>query len=107
MEPLPVPPAMPPAEAFAPLLTESLNGFAVLDSSGRYVYVSESLCDLLSLSKDALLGCVGDRQRAQRAQAARRAAMRFCLWQLGARRAPAALCSHASVLAAAAPSRSW
>jgi hypothetical protein len=70
MEPPPALPAMPPAEAFAPLLTESLNGFAVLDASGRYVYASDSLCDLLSLSKDALLGCVGDRERAHKPEAA-------------------------------------
>jgi hypothetical protein len=49
---------LPPAEMFAPLLLESSNGFAVLDVSGRYVYVSASMCKLLSLDKEALLGCV-------------------------------------------------
>ena len=53
-----------PAEAFAPLLTESLNGFAVFDASGRYAFVSASLCDLLSLPKDALLGCATARESA-------------------------------------------
>ncbi len=49
---------LPPAEMFAPLLLESSNGFAVLDASGRYIYVSASMCNLLSLGKEALLGCV-------------------------------------------------
>jgi hypothetical protein len=49
---------LPPAAMFAPLLLESTNGFAVLDASARYVYVSASMCKLLSLDKEALLGCV-------------------------------------------------
>jgi len=61
---------LPPAEAFAPLLTESLNGFAVLDSEGRYVYASASLCSLLLLNKDALLGCESPLARSQAAPAA-------------------------------------
>ena len=47
---------LPPAELFAALLHESANGFAVLDASGRYVYVSTSMCSLLSCHKEALLG---------------------------------------------------
>ena len=47
-----------PAESLAPLLRLSLNGFAALTRDGVYVYVSESLCALLQLSKDALLRCV-------------------------------------------------
>jgi hypothetical protein len=61
---LALPTTLPPAETFAPLLTESLNGFAVLDSGGRYVYASASLCSLLLLTKDALLGCELARGRA-------------------------------------------
>ncbi len=49
---------LPPAEMFSPLLLESTNGFAVLDVSARYVFVSASMCKLLSLDKEALLGCV-------------------------------------------------
>jgi hypothetical protein len=49
---------LPPAEMCRTLLLESSNGFAVLDVSGRYVYVSASMCKLLSLDKEALLGCV-------------------------------------------------
>ena len=64
--------AVPPAEAFAPLLTESLNGFAVLDASGRYAFASASLCDLLSLPKDALLGCATARAGSAGAGTARR-----------------------------------
>ena len=63
--------AVPPAEAFAPLLTESLNGFAVLDASGRYAFASASLCELLSLEKDALLGCAAARAGAAGDGAAR------------------------------------
>ncbi len=51
--------ALPLAEMFTPLLLESSNGFAVLDAAGRYAYVSASMCNLLSLDKAALLGCVG------------------------------------------------
>lgn len=58
------PAAVPPTEAFAPLLTESLNGFAVLDAGGRYAFASASLCELLSLPKDALLGCARARAAA-------------------------------------------
>ena len=47
---------LPPAELFSALLLESANGFAVLDASGRYVYVSTSMCSLLSCDKEALLG---------------------------------------------------
>jgi hypothetical protein len=52
-------PAMipPPDELFAALLLESANGFAVLDASGRYVYVSTSMTKLLGLEKEAFLGC--------------------------------------------------
>ena len=70
-----------PAEAFAPLLTESLNGFAVLDASGRYVFASTSLCDLLSLPKDALLGCATARGGAAGAVLARHQSRCACgLW---------------------------
>ena len=48
---------LPPQDALVPLLTESLNGFAVLDSDERYIYASASLCNLLTLDKDELLGC--------------------------------------------------
>jgi hypothetical protein len=68
----PPPSPLPPAEMFAPLLFESSNGFAVLDASGRYVYVSASMCSLLSLDKEALLGCVTALRRT-----ARFSAMRF------------------------------
>jgi len=58
--PSPAPATPPAAETFAPLLTESLNGFAVVClPDERYVYVSASLCNLVSLPKDALLGCDG------------------------------------------------
>jgi hypothetical protein len=43
--------------SFAPLLTQSLNGFAVVDDAGRYVWVSTSMCNLLHVDKDTLLGC--------------------------------------------------
>ena len=59
------PPVAPPAAVFAPLLTESLNGFAIWDSSGRYVYASASLCNLLTLPKDKLLGCEAPRALAR------------------------------------------
>lgn len=47
-------------ESFTPLLQYSLNGFAVVDGDGRYAWVSDSLCLLLALDKQALLGCVRD-----------------------------------------------
>ena len=53
--PLSPPPA--PAESLSPLLRQSLNGFAALTGDGVYVFVSESLCTLLQLSKVQLLGC--------------------------------------------------
>jgi hypothetical protein len=58
--------ALPLAALFAPLLLESSNGFAVLDAAGRYAYVSASMCNLLSLDKEALLGCVNSRCAAPR-----------------------------------------
>ena len=71
----------PPAAVFAPLLTESLNGFAILDSREHYVYASASLCNLLSLSKDVLLGCEAlarslARARWRRSRCMQRAAVR-------------------------------
>ncbi len=48
---------LPPEEAFAPLLTQLLNGFAVVDADSCYVYVSASLLRLVELDKAALLGC--------------------------------------------------
>ena len=45
-------------DSFTPLLQYSLNGFAVVDSDGRYRWVSDSLCMLLAMDKQALLGCV-------------------------------------------------
>ena len=56
---MPMPPLsslLPPADMFTALLHESANGFAVLDASGRYVYVSTSMCSLLSCDREALLG---------------------------------------------------
>ena len=50
--------ALPEAAMFAPLLSESLNGFAVLDENYVYVWVSESMCNLLECKKSQLLGCV-------------------------------------------------
>ena len=41
---------------FAPLLSESLNGFAVLDWNYVYAWVSESMCNLLECNKSQLLG---------------------------------------------------
>ena len=53
------PPLLPRGVAsFTPLLQYSLNGFAVVDGDGRYRWVSDSLCLLLALDKQALLGCV-------------------------------------------------
>ena len=48
--------ALPEAAMFAPLLSESLNGFAVLDENYVYVWVSESMCNLLDCNKSQLLG---------------------------------------------------
>ena len=48
--------ALPEAAMFAPLLSESLNGFAVLDENYVYVWVSESMCNLLECTKSQLLG---------------------------------------------------
>jgi hypothetical protein len=62
----PMPPlALPLGVSFTPLLTQSLNGFAVVDGEGRYVWVSDSMCNLLHADKAALLGCVRARVRAE------------------------------------------
>ena len=53
----PPPLALPRAEVFTPLLTQSLNGFAVLDGNATYLWVSDSMCNLLECSKAQLLGC--------------------------------------------------
>jgi hypothetical protein len=65
---LPATPSPPPTLprgvlSFSPLLKHSLNGFAVVDADGRYVWVSDSMCRLLRLDKTALLGCVHMRAR--------------------------------------------
>jgi PAS domain-containing protein len=39
------------------LARHSLNGFAVVDASGRYAWVSDSMCTLLGVEKETLLGC--------------------------------------------------
>ncbi len=57
-DPLPLPPAG--VASFAPLLRHSLNAFAVVHASGRYAWVSDSMCTLLGLEKEALLGCGPD-----------------------------------------------
>ena len=51
------PPLPSGVQSFTPLLARSLNGFAVVDSGGRYAFVSDSLCLLLELDKHVLLGC--------------------------------------------------
>jgi len=55
-----VPPPLLPrgVQSFTPLLQYSLNGFAVVDGDGRYRWVSDSLCLLLAMDKQALMGCV-------------------------------------------------
>jgi hypothetical protein len=66
---LPPPPSPPPAHAagvstlLAPLLRQSLNGFAVVDAAGHYAWVSDSMCLLLGVAKETLLGCVPRAQR--------------------------------------------
>ena len=64
----PPPLALPGAQMFAPLLTLSLNGFAVLDAAGTYVWVSDSMCHLLECNKAQLLGCGRCARRARAAQ---------------------------------------
>ena len=53
----PQPAPAPAVEALAPLLSLSRNGFAALDASGAYTYVSDTLCELLQLDLNALLWC--------------------------------------------------
>lgn len=53
----PPPLALPGALVFAPLLTQSLNGFGVLDEANTYIWVSDSMCNLLQCDKSQLLGC--------------------------------------------------
>ncbi len=50
-------PPLPSGASFAPLFNQSLHGFAVVDGAGRYVWCSDSLCLLLGVEKDTLLGC--------------------------------------------------
>lgn len=55
---------LPGADAFAPLLEHSLNGFVVLNAEGTYVWVSASMCNLLECTKEQLLGCaLGEAER--------------------------------------------
>ena len=57
--------ALPEAAMFAPLLSESLNGFAVVDENYVYVWVSDSMCNLLECNKAQLLGCARTRRPAR------------------------------------------
>ncbi len=48
---------LPPGAHFGPLLGESLNGFAVLDKTGRYIFTSPSVSNLFGFAKEELRGC--------------------------------------------------
>ena len=47
----------PPGATFRPLLTASLNGFAVLDKRGRYLFTSPSMSNLFGFRKEEMQGC--------------------------------------------------
>jgi hypothetical protein len=58
--PSPLPPdldSLPAAQLFWPLLTRSLHVFTVCDAGGRYVYVSDSISNLLGWTPARMLGC--------------------------------------------------
>jgi hypothetical protein len=47
-------PPLPPGASFAPLLTQSLNAFAVCDKRGRYAYTSPSMSNLFGFTRQEM-----------------------------------------------------